>query len=36
MFWNILLVALFLISAVISGLALFSGSGHPRHRGRTH
>jgi hypothetical protein len=35
MLWTILLVALFLISAVISGLALLSGSGHP-HRHRTH
>ena len=30
MFWSWLLVGLFVLSAVISGMALMSGSGHPR------
>jgi hypothetical protein len=34
MFWNFLLMLLLLIAAVISGLALLSGSGHPRSRRR--
>jgi hypothetical protein len=32
MFWNLLLFALFAVAAVISGMALLSGSGHPRRR----
>jgi len=36
MFWSWLLVALFVISAVISGMALMSGSGHPHPRKRPH
>jgi len=36
MVWNLLLIALFLIAAVISGMALLSGSGHPHRRRRTH
>ena len=32
MFWNLLLIVLLVLSAVISGLALMSGSGHPRRR----
>jgi hypothetical protein len=36
MIWNLLLIALFLVAAVISGLALLTGSGHPHHRRRTH
>jgi hypothetical protein len=36
MFWNLLLMLLLLIAAVISGLALLSGSGHPHPRRRSH
>jgi hypothetical protein len=36
MFWNLMLLLLFLLAAVISGLALLSGSGHPHPRRRTH
>ena len=36
MFWNLLLMLLLLIAAVISGLALLSGSGHPHPRRRPH
>ncbi len=32
MIWNLLLIALFVLAAVISSLALLSGSGHPRRR----
>lgn len=36
MIWNLLLLVLLLLAAVISGLALLSGSGHPHSRRRTH
>ena len=36
MFWSWLLVGLFVISAVISGMVLMSGSGHPHPRNRPH
>jgi hypothetical protein len=36
MFWSWLLIGLFLIAAVISGMALMSGSGHPHPRRRSH
>jgi hypothetical protein len=36
MFWNLMLLLLFLLAAVISGLALLSGSGHPHPRRRPH
>jgi hypothetical protein len=32
MIWNVLLFGLLLLAAVISGMALLSGSGHPRRR----
>lgn len=35
MVWNLILIGMFLIAAVITGLALMTGSGHPRRR-RTH
>jgi hypothetical protein len=34
MFWNLVLMLLLLVAAVISGLALLSGSGHPHPRRR--
>ena len=34
MIWNLLLLVLFVVAAVISGLALLSGSGHPHPRRR--
>jgi hypothetical protein len=34
MLWNLLLTLLLLTAAVISGLALLSGSGHPHSRRR--
>jgi hypothetical protein len=36
MFWDFLLLILFLLAAVISALALMSGNGHPHSRRRTH
>lgn len=32
MLWNLLLIAMFLLAAVISAMALMTGSGHPRRR----
>jgi hypothetical protein len=32
MIWNVLLFALLLFAVVISGLALTTGTGHPRRR----
>ena len=32
MVWNVLLLILLVVAAVISGLALVSGSGHPHAR----
>jgi len=36
MVWNLLLMLLVAIAAVISGLALLSGSGQPHYRRRPH
>ena len=36
MIWNMLLVVLFVLAAVISGLALLTGTGHPHSRRRAH
>ncbi len=32
MVWNVILFMLLLLAAVISGLALMTGTGHPRRR----
>jgi hypothetical protein len=32
MIWNLVLIGMFVIAAVISGMALMSGSGHPHRR----
>jgi hypothetical protein len=36
MLWNLLLMLLFVVAAVISGLALLSGSGLPHSHRRPH